>query len=268
VLELIPSPQAWLAFLTLSVLEIVLGIDNLIFIALLITKLPAEHRRTARLAGLGLAMVTRIALLYAIVWLTRLTEPLFRIGDEDVSWRDVVLFCGGLFLLGKSVVELHHSVEGEAGRDGSAAARDAAGRNTGRNAGRDAPAVPALAFVVVQIALIDIVFSLDSVFTAVGLANDLTIMVAAIVVAIVVMMLVSGSLGEFIERHPTIKVLALAFLLLIGLELVAQALHFDIPKGYLYFAMAFAAGVELINIRARRARRKRVAPPGSDRQSD
>jgi predicted tellurium resistance membrane protein TerC len=247
VLELIPSPQTWLAFLTLSVLEIVLGIDNLIFIAILIAKVPAEHRRPARLAGLGLAMVTRIALLFSIVWLTHLTEPWFRIGDRAVSARDLVLFCGGLFLLGKSVVELHHSVEGAGRSAGSNEALEAAGRGT--------PAVSGLALAIVQIALIDIVFSLDSVFTAVGLVNDLPVMVAAIVVAILVMMLVSGSLGVFIERHPTIKVLALAFLILIGVALVAQAFHFDIPKGYFYFAMAFAAGVELINIRARRKRR-------------
>jgi predicted tellurium resistance membrane protein TerC len=246
VLELIPSPQAWLAFLTLSVLEIVLGIDNLIFIAILIAKLPAERRRVARLAGLGLAMVTRIALLYSIVWLTRLTAPWFRIGEQDVSARDVVLLCGGLFLLGKSAVELHHAVEGE-GRNAQSRKARAAGE-------RSRIVLSGVALASVQIALIDIVFSLDSVFTAVGLTNDLPIMVAAIAVAILVMMLVSGSLGGFIERHPTIKVLALAFLILIGVALVAQAFHFDIPKGYLYFGMAFAAGVELINIRARRKR--------------
>ena len=245
-LELIPSPQVWLAFFTLSVLEIVLGIDNLIFIAILIAKLPAERRRTARLAGLGLAMVTRIALLFSIVWLTRLTKPWFQVGDQAVSGRDVVLLGGGLFLLAKSVVELHHSVEGEGRHAGSNQALEATGRT--------APAVSGLALAIVQIALIDIVFSLDSVFTAVGLARDLPVMVAAIVVAILVMMLVSGSLGAVIDRHPAIKVLALAFLILIGVALVAEAFHFDIPKGYLYFSMAFAAGVELINIRARRKR--------------
>ena len=245
--DLLPSPQAWLAFLTLSVLEIVLGIDNLIFIAILIARLPEERRRMARLAGLGLAMVTRIALLYSIVWLTRLTAPWFYIGDQGFSGRDVVLLCGGLFLLGKSVVELHHSVEGEAERT---EARKINGARHGK-----ALAASGLALAIVQIALIDIVFSLDSVFTAVGLANDLPIMVAAIVVAIIVMMLVSAPLGGFIDRHPTIKVLALSFLILIGVALVAQGFHFDIPKGYLYFGMAFAAGVELINIRARRKRR-------------
>lgn len=239
-LELLPSPQAWLAFLTLSVLEIVLGIDNLVFISLRIAKLPAERRRLARVTGLGLAMVTRIALLFSVVWLTRLTAPWFRIGAQGVSARDAVLFCGGLFLLAKSVVELHHSIEGE----GSAGSRK-----------ERAPHRSVVALATVEIALIDIVFSLDSVFTAVGLANDLPIMVAAIILAILVMMLVSGSLGAFIERHPTIKVLALAFLILIGVALVAQAFHFDIPKGYLYFAMAFAAAVELVNIRVRRNRR-------------
>jgi len=247
VVDLLPSPQAWLAFLTLSVLEIVLGIDNLIFIAILIARLPEERRRMARLAGLGLAMVTRIALLYSIVWLTRLTAPWFYIGDQGVSGRDVVLLCGGLFLLGKSVLELHHSVEGEAERTEARKISDA---RHGK-----ALAASGLALAIVQIALIDIVFSLDSVFTAVGLANDLPIMVAAIVVAIIVMMLVSAPLGGFIDRHPTIKVLALSFLILIGVALVAQGFHFDIPKGYLYFGMAFAAGVELINIRARRKRR-------------
>jgi predicted tellurium resistance membrane protein TerC len=245
-LELIPSPQTWLAFLTLSVLEIVLGIDNLIFIAILIARVPEAHRRTARFAGLGLAMVARIALLYSVVWITHLTKPWFSIGDQEISGRDLVLFCGGLFLLAKSVVELHHSVEGEAERSGSNEALKATDRS--------APAASGPTLAILQIALIDIVFSLDSVFTAVGLAKDLPVMVAAIVVAILVMMLVSGSLGAFIGRHPTIKVLALAFLILIGVALVAQGFHFDIPKGYLYFAMAFAAGVELINIRARRKR--------------
>ncbi|MGH8219425.1 MAG: TerC family protein [Steroidobacteraceae bacterium] len=245
-LELGSGPQAWLAFLTLSVLEIVLGIDNLIFIALLIAKLPAQRRRIARLTGLGLAMVTRIALLYSIVWLTRLTAPWFRLAEQAISGRDVVLFCGGLFLLGKSVIELHHSVEGEPGGADSREARKAGSGARPRRSG--------VALATVQIALLDIVFSLDSVFTAVGLTNDLLIMVAAIVVSIVAMMLVSGSLEAFIERHPTIKVLALAFLILIGVELVAQAFHFDIPQGYLYFGMAFAAGVELINIRARSKR--------------
>jgi predicted tellurium resistance membrane protein TerC len=222
-------------------MEIVLGIDNLIFISILVSRLPRERRRFARLAGLSLAMLTRIALLYSIVWLTRLTQPWFELGDQTVSGRDVVLFGGGLFLLAKSVVELHQTVEGGKEKPGGQGEKIAASR---------------VALAIVQIALIDIVFSLDSVFTAVGLANDLPIMVAAIVVAIIVMMLVSASIGAFIDRHPTIKVLALAFLILIGVALIAQAFHFDIPKGYLYFAMAFAAGVELINIRTRDKRER------------
>ncbi|MGH8259366.1 MAG: TerC family protein [Steroidobacteraceae bacterium] len=240
-LDWVADPGAWLAFLTLSVLEIVLGIDNLIFISLLIGKLPAERRRFARLSGLSLAMVTRIALLFSIVWLTRLTQPWFALGDQAVSGRDLVLFCGGLFLLGKSVVELHNTMEGRGTEPGIRGEKLVASH---------------AALAAVQIALIDIVFSLDSVFTAVGLANDLPIMVAAIIVAILVMMLVSGIIGGVIERHPTIKVLALAFLILIGVALIAQAFHFDIPKGYLYFSMGFAAAVELINIRARKRGRR------------
>ncbi|MGH8150238.1 MAG: TerC family protein [Steroidobacteraceae bacterium] len=233
VLELLPSPAAWLAFVTLSALEIVLGIDNLIFVSILVGRLPPARRRPARLAGLTLAMLTRIALLYSVVWLTHLTQPWFAVMGLTVSGRDLALFCGGLFLLGKGVVELHETTETR----GPAL--------TGRAASR-------VAYAVVQIALLDVVFSLDSVFTAVGLANDFPVMAAAIVLSIVVMMAVSGTVGAFIERHPTVKVLALAFLLLIGASLTAQALHFDIPKGYLYFAMGFSAAVELVNIRVRR----------------
>jgi predicted tellurium resistance membrane protein TerC len=228
------DPHAWLAFLTLSLLEIVLGIDNLIFIAILVERVPAARRNQARLAGLALAMLTRIVLLFSLVWVTHLVTPLFQVAAQSVSGRDLVLLGGGLFLLVKSVLEMHQTLEG--------AAPDP---QRTRLAG-------SFAAVIVQIGLIDIVFSLDSVFTAVGLANDLRIMVAAIVAAIAVMMLVSRSIGAFIARHPTIKVLALAFLLLIGFALVAEGVHFEIPKGYLYFAMAFAVGVELVNTRLRR----------------
>jgi predicted tellurium resistance membrane protein TerC len=237
-LELIPSPSAWLALLTLAALEIVLGIDNLIFISILVGRLPEARRRGARLAGLGLAMLTRVALLYSVVWLTHLSRPWFRVEGRAVSIRDVVLLAGGLFLLAKGAVELHAATEREAPH--------ASGRATA-----------GFATAVAQIAIMDIVFSFDSVFTAVGLANDLPIMVAAIVVSIVVMMAVSAPVGAFIGRHPTLKVLALAFLILIGAALTAQALHFDIPKGYLYFAMGFATAVELVNIRARRVRASR-----------
>ncbi|HUI61348.1 MAG TPA: TerC family protein [Steroidobacteraceae bacterium] len=233
-LALLADPQVWLAFITLALLEIVLGIDNLIFISILVGRLPPARRETARITGLALAMLTRIALLYSIVWLTHLVQPLFAVGGQAVTGRDLILLIGGLFLLGKSVLEIHQALEG--------AGRSATVRRV----------YSGLVMTVIQIAVIDIVFSLDSVFTAVGLAKDLPIMVAAIVVAILVMMWVSGAIGAFIDRHPTIKVLALAFLILIGAALVAEALHFDIPKGYLYFAMAFSVGVEVVNIRLRR----------------
>src|SRR6266700_4616526 len=234
-LELLSDPQVWIAFITLATLEIVLGIDNLIFIAILVGRLPAARQEAARLTGLTLAMLTRIALLYSIVWLTRLTTPWFHVGEQAVTGRDLILFIGGLFLLVKSVLEIHQAMEG-AGKSANPATKVYAG----------------FSMTVIQIAVIDIVFSLDSVFTAVGLAKDLSIMIAAIVVAILVMMLVSRAISGFIERHPTIKMLALSFLILIGLALVAEALHFDIPKGYLYFAMAFSVAVEMINIRLRR----------------
>jgi len=241
-LDLISDPQSWLAFLTLSLLEVVLGLDNIIFISILVGKLPAPQQGAARITGLGLAMLTRIALLLSIVWLTRLVKPLFHVGDQTVSGRDLILFLGGLFLLGKSVLEIHGTLEG--------AKEIEARRRLYAN----------FVAIVIQIAIIDIVFSLDSVFTAVGLAKDLPIMVAAIIVSILVMMWVSGSLSVFIEHHPTIKVLALAFLILIGVALIGEGLHFSIPKGYLYFAMAFSVGVEMINIRLRKLLDARTKP--------
>ena len=233
-MHLLADPSAWVALATLSVLEIVLGVDNLIFLAILVGRLPPQQQRGARLGGLVVAMATRIALLFSIVWLTHLTQPWLTLAGRTFSARDVVLLAGGLFLLGKSVLEIHHSLEATA--TPAPAARPHA----------------SVALTIVQIGLIDIVFSLDSVFTAVGLARDFTIMVAAIVAAICVMMWVSRPVGAFIERHPTIKMLALSFLILIGVALTAEALHFEIPKGYLYFAMAFALAVELINMRLRR----------------
>jgi predicted tellurium resistance membrane protein TerC len=242
-IELLSDPNAWITFLTLSALEIVLGIDNIIFISILVSRLPPERRESARITGLALAMITRIALLFSIVWLTRLTRPLFSVLGQEFSGRDIILLLGGLFLLAKSVTEIHGTLEG---------AEDE----------RKTRVFASFTAIVVQIAIIDIVFSLDSVFTAVGLAtgDQLPIMIAAIVIAIGVMMWVSGSISAFIERHPTIKILALAFLILVGVVLVADSFHFDVPKGYLYFAMAFSVGVEMVNIRLRRlidSRRKR-----------
>jgi predicted tellurium resistance membrane protein TerC len=231
-LELLTDPQAWIAFVTLSALEIVLGIDNIIFISILVSRLPKERQNSARIGGLAMAMLTRIALLFSIVWLTRLTQPWFHIGEHGVSGRDIILFLGGLFLLAKSVLEIHYTLEGATET-------------------RSAKVYANFAAIIIQIAIIDIVFSLDSVFTAVGLANEVPIMVAAIVVAIIVMMLVSGTISAFVDRHPTIKVLALAFLILVGVALIAESFHFEIPKGYLYFAMAFSVGVEIVNLRLR-----------------
>jgi predicted tellurium resistance membrane protein TerC len=233
VTALLTDPHTWLAFLTLALLEIVLGIDNLIFISILVERLPALQQNKARICGLALAMVTRIALLFSLVWLTHLTQPLFALADQDFSGRDLVLLGGGLFLLVKSVLEIHQTLEGA-------------------SHGVPPPARGTFLAVIIQIGLIDIIFSLDSVFTAVGLVKNIIVMAAAIVVAILVMMVVSRSIGAFIARHPTIKMLALAFLILIGFALVAEGLHFEIPKGYLYFAMAFAVGVELINVRLRK----------------
>ncbi len=233
-LELLSDPSAWVAFATLTLLEIVLGIDNIIFIAILVGRLPAHRQQSARVFGLAVAMLTRVALLFSIVWLIRLTQPWLHVAGRAVSGRDLVLAGGGLFLLAKSVVEIHHTLEGAAG------------------SGRPRVLANYLA-IIVQIAVIDIVFSLDSVFTAVGLATpeQVPVMVAAIIIAVLVMMWLSGPISEFVDRHPTVKVLALAFLILVGMALVAEGAHFHIPKGYLYFAMAFSVGVEMINIRLR-----------------
>ena len=232
---LLADPQTWLAFITLSLLEIVLGFDNIIFISILVARLPPVRQEAARITGLTLAMLTRVALLFSIVWLTSLVQPLFHVGDRDVSGRDLILLGGGLFLLAKSVLEIHHTLEG-----------------AGRQTARARKVYASFTMIVVQIGAIDVVFSLDSVFTAVGLAKELAIMVGAIIASMLVMMWISRSVSAFIERYPTIKMLALAFLILIGVALVAEGVHFEIPKGYLYFAMGFAVVVELVNIRLRR----------------
>ncbi|HKI57622.1 MAG TPA: TerC family protein [Trueperaceae bacterium] len=238
------SPQAWAALLTLTVLEVVLGIDNIVFITVLAGRLPPQLRARARTLGLAGAMLTRVALLFSIKALSTLTEPLFTVSGLEVAGRNLVFAAGGLFLLAKGTQEIHHRLEGDGG-DVPAAAR----RPT-----------PRLSAVVAQIMLIDVVFSLDSVVTAVGMAEHLTVMVAAVVAAVVMMMFAAGPIGAFVDRHPTVKMLALSFLLLIGLSLVAEALGQHIPKGFLYFAIGFSLFVELLNLRAARSRAATATP--------
>ena len=234
----IRDPQAWISFLTLAVLEIVLGIDNIIFLVLLVDRLPQAQRRSARFLGLGFAMLTRIALLFSITWLASVRAPLLTVSGAAITVRDLILFSGGAFLVVNSTVEVREMLAG-----GEAARKPGSARG--------------FWFIILQIGVIDIVFSLDSVFTAVGLARHIEVMVAASVASVVVMMVVSAAVGRFIERYPTIKVLALAFLVLVGVALIAESLHWQIPQGYLYFAGVFAAAVEWVNIRLRGPR----APP-------
>jgi predicted tellurium resistance membrane protein TerC len=234
VFEFLSDPGTWVvALVTLTVLEIVLGIDNIIFISILSGKLPADQQNRARVVGLAAAMLMRIALLFTISWVIGLTAPLFEIIGMEISGRDIILIVGGLFLLGKSTLEIHGKLEGEEHQTGAGAK------------------VTSFASVIVQIMLLDIVFSLDSVITAVGMAEDLWVMIAAVVIAVGVMMVSARSISDFVNRHPTVKILALSFLLLIGTSLVAEGLEFHIPKGYIYFAMAFSVFVELINLRIR-----------------
>lgn len=228
------DPQVWLALVTLTALEIVLGIDNIIFISIQAGKLPAEQQEKARLVGLGLAMFIRVALLFSLTWLMGLTAPLFTLLHQEISGRDLILISGGLFLLWKSTREIHEKLEG--------GGEQAAG----------AKAAVSFAGVIVQILLLDIVFSLDSIITALGMANRLGVMVAAVVIAVAFMMLFSGAISAFVERHPTVKMLALSFLLMIGVALIGDGLDMHIPKGYIYFAMAFSVMVEMFNIRMRR----------------
>jgi predicted tellurium resistance membrane protein TerC len=235
-MEWMANPQAWVGLITLTVLEIVLGIDNIIFIAILAGRLPEHLRAKGRTIGLGLAMLTRIALLMSIAWITRLTGPLFTVFSEEISGRDMILLSGGLFLLVKSTLEIHASIEIKPEIEGHV------------------PLKPQVSFigVIVQIALVDIVFSLDSVITAVGLAQQLSVMIIAVMIAVIIMMSMSGAISAFIHAHPTLKILALSFLLLIGLALIGESFDMHIPKGYMYFAMAFSFGVEMLNMRIRR----------------
>ena len=232
-MDWITSPEAWIAFGTLLALEIVLGIDNVVFISILAGKLPVNQQAKARYLGLALAMVTRIILLLSISWMVRLTAPLFTVFEMEISGRDLILIIGGLFLIGKSTHEIHQRLEGERGH---AAAR----------------VVPTFMSVLVQILLLDVVFSLDSVITAVGMVNQIGIMVAAVIIAVIVMIAFAGAIGNFVERHPTVKMLALSFLLLIGMTLMAEGFDQHISKGYIYSAMAFSVFVEILNLRAKK----------------
>jgi predicted tellurium resistance membrane protein TerC len=226
------SAEGWIALGTLTVLEIVLGIDNIVFISILAGKLPLQDRARARRVGLSLAMIIRILLLLSITWIMRLTAPLFSALGQEISGRDIILLVGGLFLLGKSTLEIHEKLEGAEGH--------AAGG-----------VVKSFAAVIVQILLLDIVFSLDSVITAVGMAEDVAVMILAVIIAVGVMLVSSGAISDFVDRHPTVKILALSFLLLIGVSLIGEGLEQHIPKGYIYFAMAFSVFVEMINLRVR-----------------
>jgi predicted tellurium resistance membrane protein TerC len=233
-MDWLTEPQAWIAFFTLVALELVLGVDNVIFISILAGKLPAAQQQRARVTGLGMAVLSRILLLFSLSWIIGLSAPLFTLFEYEISGRDVILILGGLFLLGKSTYEIHQKLEGE---EGHTSARVKA----------------SFLNVIVQVLLLDVVFSLDSVITAVGMVDQLGIMVAAVVIAAGVMILLAKPLGDFVDRHPTIKILALSFLLLIGFTLIVEGLHQHIPKGYIYFAMGFSVFVEMLNLRLRKA---------------
>jgi predicted tellurium resistance membrane protein TerC len=238
-LDLLLSPDAWIALLTLTVLEIVLGIDNIVFLSLAANKLPAERRPTARRTGLLLALGMRIIFLSSIAWIISLSQPVLTLFGVDLSWKDIVFGAGGLFLLTKSTREIHGMVEGDE--------RPTEGKGA------------TMLSVIVQIMLFDIVFSIDSVVTAVGMAEHLSIMIAAVILAMILMIFASGTVADFVEKHPTVKMLALSFLLLIGMSLIADAAHFHIPRGYLYFAVAFSGLVEFLNQRVVSSRAKRLA---------
>jgi len=247
--EWLTSPQAWVALVTLTALEIVLGIDNIIFISILVGRLPENQRNFARRMGLSLAMLTRLGLLFSISWVMGLTQPWFTVLDKVVSGRDVVLIGGGLFLLAKATHEIHNSLEG-------------AGNPTRQIIAASMGAV------LIQIAVLDIVFSLDSVITAVGLVEHLTLMAIAIILAVLVMLVAAKSIGDFVEAHPTIKILALSFLILVGLALILEGFGIHIPKGYIYFAMAFSVSVEFVNLRMRKKAADAVKLQGRPSEPD
>jgi predicted tellurium resistance membrane protein TerC len=237
--EWVTSPEAWIALGTLTTLEIVLGIDNIIFISILVSRLPENQRNFGRQVGLGLAMVARLALLFSIAWVMGLTAPWFSVMGKEISGRDVILILGGLFLLGKSTHEIHHSLEGV-------------------SENKQLTTVATLRSVLLQITILDIVFSLDSVITAVGLVKHVSIMAVAIILAVAVMLLAAKAIGDFVDAHPTIKILALSFLILVGVTLIVEGFDVHVPKGYIYFAMAFSVVVEMLNIRMRKKQTRPV----------
>jgi predicted tellurium resistance membrane protein TerC len=251
-LELLTDPQAWIAFATLTALELVLGIDNIIFISILVHKLPEARREFARRIGLLMAMVMRIGLLLVLAWIIGLVEPLFTVVGQEISGRDLILIAGGLFLVWKSTSEIHGTLEGE-DEEEHAASR------------------PTVSFggVILQIMVVDLVFSLDSIITAVGMVDDVRVMIAAVIASVGLMMLFAGAIGRFVSAHPTIKMLALSFLVVVGVVLIAEGFDHHVPKGYVYFAMAFSVIVEMLNIRMRRGRVRTIDVPraGSDRSS-
>lgn len=232
-IELLSNPQTWIAFATLTLLELVLGIDNIIFISILVDKLPKEKREFARRIGLFMAMFMRIALLLVLAWIVGLVAPLFNVFGKDISGRDLILILGGLFLIWKSTTEIHQSMEGEEEHASNAVKAT-------------------FASVILQIMLIDLVFSLDSIITAVGMVDDVRVMIAAVIASVALMMVFAGPIGRFVSDHPTIKMLALSFLVVVGVVLVAEGFDHHVPKGYVYFAMAFSLGVEVLNIRMRK----------------
>src|SRR3990167_6634374 len=242
-MEWLTNPEIWVAFFTLTALEIVLGIDNIIMISILVSRMPKHMQQRTRIFGLALAMVTRILLLLSITWVMRLTADLFEVFGQGISGRDLILFFGGLFLLWKSSQEMYHALEGE----------DETNEEPSGKGGN-------FLYTIIQIAIIDIVFSLDSVITAVGMVSHVPVMVAAIIISVLVMMLAAGTISDFIEKHPSMKILALSFLIMVGTLLVAEACDVHMPKGYLYFAMAFSLAVEAINIRIRTSRGKKANP--------
>ena len=236
-MEIFLQPDTWVALLTLTFLEIVLGIDNIIFISLVAGKVPKENQKKARLGGLAIALIMRILLLLSIAWIIGLTEPVLTIYDFELSWRDIILIAGGIFLLVKSTLEIHHKVEGQQSDPAT---------------GEKVTKTMSFSTAIVQIVLLDLVFSFDSILTAVGLTDEIILMVIAVIVAIIVMMIFAKPVGEFVNKHPTIQILALSFLILIGVMLIVEGAHYHVPKGYIYFAVFFSLAIEMLNMRYRK----------------